>query len=84
MSFFDDELYVERLLAEPRAGCIELLSRPGGATVVEFQERFHWQAHTVRGFLSRLSHDGVEVRSERVAGVRRYSTAYSLEEMVEL
>ncbi len=32
--------------------CIDLLSRPDGASIKELQEAIGWQAHSVRGFLA--------------------------------
>jgi hypothetical protein len=32
--------------------CIDLLSRPDGASIEELQEATGWQAHSVRGFLA--------------------------------
>jgi Protein of unknown function (DUF3489) len=50
-----------------------LLSRPEGATLNEIRSETGWQAHTVRGFISRnLSKPGRRVRSFERAGERVY------------
>jgi Protein of unknown function (DUF3489) len=50
-----------------------LLSRPEGATLNEIRSETGWQAHTVRGFISRnLSKQGRKVRSFERAGQRVY------------
>jgi hypothetical protein len=50
-----------------------LLSRPQGATLNEIRQETGWQAHTVRGFISRaLSKPGRKVRSFERAGERVY------------
>jgi Protein of unknown function (DUF3489) len=50
-----------------------LLSRPQGATLNEIRSETGWQAHTVRGFISRnLSKPGRKVRSFERAGERVY------------
>src|SRR5437763_7124362 len=52
--------------------CI-LLSRPEGATLNEIRSETGWQAHTVRGFISRnLSKQGRKVRSFEREGERVY------------
>jgi hypothetical protein len=52
--------------------CI-LLSRPEGATLNEIRNDTGWQAHTVRGFLSRnLSKQGRKLRSFERDGQRVY------------
>ena len=52
--------------------CI-LLSRPQGATLNEIRNETGWQAHTVRGFISRnLSKQGRKVRSFEREGERVY------------
>ena len=52
--------------------CI-LLSRPQGATLNEIRNETGWQAHTVRGFISRnLSKQGRKVRSSEREGERVY------------
>ncbi|MFL6354805.1 MAG: DUF3489 domain-containing protein [Bryobacteraceae bacterium] len=50
-----------------------LLSRPEGATLKEIRTATGWQAHTVRGFISRtLRKQGRKVRSFRKDGERVY------------
>ena len=50
-----------------------LLSRPEGATLNEIRSETGWQAHTVRGFISRnLSKQGRKVRSFEREGERVY------------
>jgi len=50
-----------------------LLSRPEGATLREIRSATGWQAHTVRGFISRtLRKQGRKVRSFRNEGERVY------------
>ncbi|MGI8958358.1 MAG: DUF3489 domain-containing protein [Bryobacteraceae bacterium] len=50
-----------------------LLSRPEGATLSEIRTATGWQAHTVRGFISRtLRKQGRKVRSFRKNGERVY------------
>jgi head-tail adaptor len=50
-----------------------LLHRPGGATLDEIRTATGWQAHTVRGFISRtLRKQGRRVRSFRKDGQRVY------------
>jgi hypothetical protein len=50
-----------------------LLSRPQGATLNEIRSETGWQAHTVRGFISRnLSKPGRKVRSFEREGERVY------------
>jgi hypothetical protein len=50
-----------------------LLSRPLGATLNEIRSETGWQAHTVRGFISRnLSKQGRKVRSFEREGERVY------------
>ena len=52
--------------------CI-LLARPQGATLNEIRKETGWQAHTVRGFISRnLSKHGRKVRSFEREGERVY------------
>ena len=47
-----------------------LLSRPEGATLSEIRNETGWQAHTVRGFISRnLSKQGRKVRSFAMVNV---------------
>jgi Protein of unknown function (DUF3489) len=50
-----------------------LLGRPEGATLDEIRSATAWQAHTVRGFISRtLRKQGLKVRSFRKDGQRVY------------
>jgi Protein of unknown function (DUF3489) len=50
-----------------------LLSRPQGATLNEIRSETGWQAHTVRGFISRnLSKQGQKLRSFEREGERVY------------
>ena len=50
-----------------------LLARPQGATLNEIRNQTGWQAHTVRGFISRnLSKHGRKVRSFEREGERVY------------
>ena len=50
-----------------------LLHRPEGATLGEIRTATGWQAHTVRGFISRtLRKQGGRVRSFRKNGERVY------------
>jgi hypothetical protein len=50
-----------------------LLHRPEGATLAEIRSATEWQAHTVRGFISRtLRKQGRRVRSFRKDGARVY------------
>jgi len=50
-----------------------LLSREEGATLNEIRSETGWQAHTVRGFISRnLSKQGRKVRSFEREGERVY------------
>jgi hypothetical protein len=50
-----------------------LLSRPEGATLNQIRSATGWQAHTVRGFISRnLSKQGRKVRSFEREGERVY------------
>jgi hypothetical protein len=38
------------------ARILELIRRPKGASLVEIMQATHWQAHSVRGFLSTATH----------------------------
>jgi hypothetical protein len=58
MSFIEEELYLMRVLEDPRARVCEMLARPEGATCDEISAALNWQRHTVRGFLSRLGREG--------------------------
>jgi hypothetical protein len=50
-----------------------LLARPQGATLNEIRDHTGWQAHTVRGFISRnLAKQGRKVRSFEREGERVY------------
>jgi len=58
--------------------CLELLSRPDGASVAELRAATGWQVHSVRGFLSGTVRKklGLTLSSERVGdGPRRYRVA---------
>jgi hypothetical protein len=58
------------------AQILELLQRPGGATLLEITQATDWQAHSVRGFLSGAlgKKRGLSVISRKSEdGARRYS-----------
>ncbi len=61
---------------------IGLLRAPGGATLVALMEATGWQAHSVRGFLSRKVSKqlGLRVESSRREGQRVYALAPTTEE----
>ena len=60
-------------LAELAAQVWTLLGRPEGASLNEIRNQSGWQAHTVRGFISRnLSKQGRKVRSFERDGERAY------------
>ena len=70
ITFADDEIAIERMLAEPRYAILEMLARPRGATIDEIREPLGWERHTARGYLSRhINHGGVPVRSDMVGGL---------------
>ena len=55
--------------------CLDLLSRPSGATLEEMQEATGWQRHSVRGLLAGKikKMPGVNLTSEKPGdGPRRY------------
>lgn len=59
----------------PRGGSkqealLEMLRRPGGATVAEVSEKMGWQAHTVRAAISAglVKKFGVQIQTEKVEG----------------
>ena len=56
---------------------IDLMRRPGGATLAEIVEATGWQKHTVRGFVSILgSKGGVKIASSKNSeGERAYRIA---------
>lgn len=55
---------------------IELLRRPGGASIQELAGATAWQNHSVRGALAgSLRKKGHAISSELVEGVRRYRIA---------
>ena len=59
--------------ASKAAQVCTLLGRPEGATLNEIRNQTGWQAHTVRGFISRtLSKRGWKVRSFERHGERVY------------
>jgi hypothetical protein len=52
---------------------IALLTRPGGASLVDLVTATRWQAHSVRGALAgSLKKKGHVIVSEKVDGERRY------------
>lgn len=52
---------------------VELLTRPGGATIAEMCDTTGWQPHSVRGALAgALRKKGFAVSSEVTDGIRRY------------
>jgi hypothetical protein len=58
--------------------CLDLLSRPSGATLEEMQEATGWQQHSVRGLLAGKikKMPGVTLNVEKPAeGPRRYRVA---------
>lgn len=60
--------------------CIDLMSRPNGASVAELTKATGWQIHSVRGFLSRISRSvpGFALTSGKSnGGVRRYRMVQS-------
>jgi Protein of unknown function (DUF3489) len=65
-------------LAQPRGKTgrvLELLQRPGGATLKQLIAATQWQAHSVRGFLSGALKKkmGLKIQSKEAAGERSYS-----------
>lgn len=65
-----------RELGEPRKpregtkqeAVLDLLRRPGGATIPTIEEATGWQAHTIRGFFAGLKRKGIEVVGEKQRG----------------
>ena len=57
------------------AKVLELLKRPGGATLKQLMGATKWRAHSVRGFLSAAlkKKRGLEIESSKVQGDRSYS-----------
>jgi hypothetical protein len=57
------------------AKILDLVKRPGGATLKELQKATSWQPHSIRGFLSVLGKkNGLAVQSTKSAeGERTYS-----------
>ncbi len=53
-----------------QAKLIEMLKRPGGATIDEIVKKFEWQPHTVRGAIAGALKKklGLDVQSEKVEG----------------
>ena len=49
-----------------------LLRKASGATLQEIRATTGWQAHTVRGFVSKVKAAGFSIQSDKVAGVRTY------------
>ncbi|MCC6262120.1 MAG: DUF3489 domain-containing protein [Bryobacterales bacterium] len=61
-----------------KAIVLELLRRPGGATIADIMGATEWQAHSVRGFLSGslAKKMGLTIEStKRADGVRIYRVA---------
>ncbi len=55
---------------------LELLRRPGGATVAEMMRATGWQAHSVRGAMAgALKRRGIPIDSAKADGVRRYNAS---------
>ena len=55
---------------------LDLLRRPGGATLAEMMAATGWQSHSVRGALAgALRKRGIIVESSKGDGIRRYSVA---------
>src|SRR4051812_5026331 len=52
---------------------VNLLKAPGGASLATLMEATGWQAHSVRGFLSRTRHSGFCICSVRRDGERIYA-----------
>lgn len=67
-------LKVTEISANGRVGAVtSLVNRASGVKLTELMDRFGWQAHSARGFMSTLaSKHGVEFVSMRVAGERVY------------
>jgi hypothetical protein len=59
------------------AKIIEMISRTKGATLSEIMKATHWQAHSVRGFISTAAkkHDITIESAKNEAGDRVYKTA---------
>ena len=55
---------------------LELLRRPGGATVAEMMRATGWQAHSVRGAMAgALKRRRIPIGSAKADGVRRYNAS---------
>ena len=55
---------------------LELLRRPGGATLAEMTRATGWQVHSVRGAMAgALKRRGIGIDSTKADGVRRYSAS---------
>jgi hypothetical protein len=59
------------------AKILGMIQRPKGATLAEIMKATHWQAHSVRGFISTASKKhGIKIESAKTdAGDRVYKTA---------
>jgi hypothetical protein len=57
---------------------IDLLVRPGGATLEEMSTKANWLVHSTRAFLTGLKKRGYEVTSDKVDGIRRYRISKAL------
>ena len=49
---------------------IRLLSRKGGATIAQLEDKLGWQSHTVRAAISRLRKAGHDIERENAEGKR--------------
>ena len=55
---------------------LDLLRRPGGATLAEMTRATGWQVHSVRGAMAgALKRRGIGIDSTKADGVRRYGAA---------
>jgi hypothetical protein len=69
MTWVDEEMMLEGLLAQPRFRALEALARPEGVLMAELCDATGWQPHTARAFCSRL---GEQVISWKTSEGRRY------------